>query len=140
VFQISLPFEAKDSEQREAELLRLMKDLILEFMDCGGVDAKQMPMEMSSEYPELCQYFPSKKHIEYLSDRILSSELREKSDTFQRLFDEFNRKFFFGRLPIYQVRVVFDVRRFFGRERCKRYDLRADPVRESNYMDPSLFG
>lgn len=45
---------------------------------------------------------------------ILYAELPEQSRRFESLFDEFNVRYFSGRLMSYQVRVLFDLHRVAG--------------------------
>src|SRR5258708_445259 len=91
---------------------------IIELMDCGGT----MPMAtyhvLLEETPEVLDGFPEQELID-LCDQIQRSELPEKSREFQVLFREFNLEYFGGRLPDYDIRVVYDVDYWAG---CPLHD------------------
>jgi len=92
------------------ELLRACAAVALELMDAGGTDEVSVIELLREVRPELAaQYEESTlREIAYL---ILHAELPGVSKHFQALFDEFNGRYFAGKLPAYQVHVVFDLHR-----------------------------
>ena len=92
------------------ELLRASAEVAVELMDCVGADdvsdvegLRQIHPELSAEYAE--------STLREIASSILQAELPGLSRHFQTLFDEFNVRYFAGKLPAYQVHVAFDLHR-----------------------------
>ena len=93
-----------------AELLRASATVAVELMDCGGASEVDVAEMLREDHPELAGQYPEStlREIAWL---ILHAELPGLSKHFQALFDEFNDRYFCGKLPPYQVRLVFDLHR-----------------------------
>jgi hypothetical protein len=92
----------------DEELFRATGKMVVECQDFGGADPFGVTEELAYERPSLVAKY-GKRAIELMAQLILASEIRGLSNSFQSLFDSFNRKYFSGTLDNYQVRVVFDL-------------------------------
>jgi hypothetical protein len=79
-------------------------------MDYGGADEESVAEEVREIRPELAAEY-GESTLREVAASILHAELPGLSRHFQTLFDEFNVRYFAGKLPVYQVHVVFDLHR-----------------------------
>jgi hypothetical protein len=93
-----------------AELLKASATVAVELMDCGGASEVDVAEVLREVDPELAGQYPGStlREIAWL---ILHAELPGLSRRFEALFDEFNGRYFSGKLPDYRVHVVFDLHR-----------------------------
>ena len=92
----------------DEELFRATAKTVLELEDCGSTDPYCVTEVMGWNYPSLVAKH-GRPAIERMATFILGSEIPAFSATFQALFDDFNQKYFSGRLDRYQVQVIFDL-------------------------------
>jgi hypothetical protein len=93
-----------------AELLRAGAAVTVELMDCYGADELSIAEVLREIRPELAAHY-GESLLREMAWLILNAELPGLSKHFQALFDEFNSRYFSGKLPAYQVHVVFDLHR-----------------------------
>ena len=107
---LSFPSGSGLEFRQHEELLRACAAVTVEHMDCGGTDEVSVAEWLGETHPELAGQYPEStlREIAWL---ILHAELPGLSKHFQALFDEFNDRYFCGKLPPYQVRLVFDLHR-----------------------------
>jgi hypothetical protein len=86
---------------------------IVELMDGGGTSPIVTYSVLLEESPEILDGLQAQDLIA-LCDDIQRSEIPEVSRRFQELFREYNGRFFAGRLPDYEVRVVYDIYHWAG--------------------------
>src|SRR6202049_2680679 len=96
------------------DLKRLISDTIIELMDCGGTTPECTHKLIAEQKPDLCQRF-GKTYVVPLAESIQHTEIPKESARFQAMFRKFNRQYFGGRLPEYEVQVVFDVEFWVGK-------------------------
>jgi hypothetical protein len=95
-------------QQNDQQIRQRVSATIIELMDCGGTFPRDTYEVLVEESPEVWVGFPKQGLID-LCDELQRSEVPEVSKQFQEMFREFNRKYFAGRLPDYEVRVVYDI-------------------------------
>jgi hypothetical protein len=91
-------------------LLRASAAVAVELMDYGVADEISVAEGVREAHPELAAEY-GESTLRDLASSILNAELPRLSRHFQTLFDEFNGRYFAGKLPAYQVHVVFDLHR-----------------------------
>ena len=92
------------------ELLRASAEVAVELMDCIGADDVSVVEGLRQIHPELAAEY-AESTLREIASSILQAELPGLSRHFQTLFDEFNVRYFAGKLPAYQVHVAFDLHR-----------------------------
>ena len=98
----------KMSETWLSELEAAIVAMTVQLQNCGGTLPRQTYEELLEEVPEPCGMLKRDDAIARC-ERIQQSEVVDESARFQELFVAFNAKYFAGRLPDYNVYVVFDV-------------------------------
>jgi hypothetical protein len=93
-----------------AELLQAGAAVAVEQMDYGGADEESVAEGIREIRPELAAEY-GESTLRRIASSILQAELPGLSRHFGTLFDEFNGRYFAGKLPAYQVHVVFDLHR-----------------------------
>ena len=96
--------------RQHEELLRACAAITVEFMDAGSADEVSVAEWLSVARPELAAQY-DESTLREIACLILHAELPGLSKHFQALFDKFNGQYFGGKLPPYQVHVVFDLHR-----------------------------
>jgi hypothetical protein len=96
--------------RQHTELLRACAAVTVELMDYGGADEVSVAEVLGEDYPELAAQY-EEFTLREIACLILHAELQGVSKHFQALFDQFNGLYFVGKLPAYQVHVVFDLHR-----------------------------
>ena len=76
--------------------------------DCGGTDAYSVAELVCEDRQELKQRW-GWKYIEAMAQSLLAADVLSLSKRYTELFREFNARYCSGRLPPYEVRVVFDL-------------------------------
>jgi hypothetical protein len=94
----------------DVELLRACAAVALELMDAGGTDEVSVIEWLREIRPELAAEY-GESTLREVASSILHAELPKVSQHFETLFGEFNGRYFAGKLPEYQVHVVFDLDR-----------------------------
>jgi hypothetical protein len=84
-----------------AELLRAGAAVAVELMDDYGADELSIAEVLREIRPELAAHY-SESLLREMAWLILNAELPGLSKHFQALFDEFNGRYFSGKLPAYQ--------------------------------------
>jgi hypothetical protein len=92
------------------ELLQAGAAVAVELMDYAGADEESVAEELRKIRPELTAEY-GEPTLREMAASILHAELPGLSRHFQTLFDELNVRYFAGKLPAYQVHVVFDLHR-----------------------------
>jgi hypothetical protein len=96
------------------QLKQLIHIAIIELMDCGGTTPEDTYDVVAEQKPDLCRRL-GKAYVMALSKAIQCSDLPAESRRFQAMFETFNRKYFGGRLPHYEVQVVHDIEFWIGK-------------------------
>jgi len=94
----------------DEHLLSLVASTIVELSDCGGTDAYSAAGLVCEDHPESGQRW-GRKYVEAIAQSLLAADILSLSKRYTELFTEFNARYFGGRLPAYEVRVVFDLHR-----------------------------
>ena len=92
------------------ELLRASAAVAVELMDYVGADEVSVVEGLRVIRPELAAEY-AESTLREIASSILQAELPGLSRHFQTPFDEFNVRYFAGKLPAYQVHVAFDLHR-----------------------------
>jgi hypothetical protein len=93
-----------------AELFQAGAAVAVEQMDYSGADEQSVAEGIRESRPEVTAEY-EESTLRQIAASILHAELPALSRHFQSLFDEFNVRYFAGKLPAYQVHVVFDLHR-----------------------------
>jgi len=129
-------------EQLQAHLRKTIIATTVELMNYGGTTPIQTYEVLVEEFPNLCKPF-DKHEIVAMCRNIQKSELPEESDRFQRTFEEFNVRYFDGRLLGYLVMVAYDVNYWANEylvDRCLEfYSSYTDRERKVIYLRTSEF-
>src|ERR1700680_3526967 len=96
------------------QLKQLIHTAIIELMDYGGTTPEGTYDVVAEQKPDLCRRL-GKVYVMALSKAIQCSDLPAESRRFQAMFETFNRKYFGGRLPHYEVQVVHDIEFWIGK-------------------------
>jgi hypothetical protein len=92
----------------DESLVRFAADAIVELSDCGGTDARSAAELVCKDHPEAVLRW-DREYIEEIAQLLLEADIVSLSKHYTELFAEFNARYFHGRLPPYEVRVVFDL-------------------------------
>ena len=94
--------------EKMTRLEKIIFDLTVEAIDCGGTTPIQTYEALVEEFPE--HFAPlDQRDVIAICKKIQTSEIPEESQRFQELFQIFNLRYFEGRLPKHVVQVVIDV-------------------------------
>jgi hypothetical protein len=94
--------------EKMTQLEKIIFDMTVEFIDCGGTTPIQTYEALVEEFPDLMATLDQRDVIA-ICEKIQTSEIPEESQRFQELFEIFNLRYFEGRLPKHVVQVVIDV-------------------------------
>jgi hypothetical protein len=100
----------REFELGDEELLNTVADMIVELLEFAQTDSSPVSSAVCEEYPEL-EHRWGFGTIEALAESMLFAEILPLSKRFTELFAEYNAQRFSGRLPAYEVKIVFDADR-----------------------------
>ena len=92
----------------ELELKRAVQSTILDVMDSGGGTVDDVIAAMHEVYPNMCDVYGT-GYINGVVKAMFYAELPVVSKAYTALFAQFNRQYFTGRLPEYEVKVFYNV-------------------------------
>jgi hypothetical protein len=98
----------------DRQLKERISAIIIELQDHGGAAPLDTYDALVENSPDLLIGFPKQALVD-LCEQVQRSEVPEMSERFQEMFREFNCQYFAGRLPQYEVRVVYDIDYWIGR-------------------------
>jgi hypothetical protein len=84
--------------------------------DYGGTAPRATCEQIAEDAPSLYRAWGFQRVLA-VCEEIQHSEIAEQSRLYQRMFQQFNIRYFAGRLPDYKIRVVYDVW-YWETERC----------------------
>ena len=90
------------------KLETLVKALTVELMDYGGTNPYATCEVIAEEATELYNLFAEDLVLDWCQ-HVQRSDIPEESARFQRMFRSFNKTYFAGLLPEYEVLVVYDI-------------------------------
>ena len=97
-----------DFQDCDEHLLDLVVAMLVKLSDHGGTDSRSAAEILCNDHPGLLRAW-GYEHVRRLAESVLWADIVSLSAQFTQMFAEFNRHYFSGRLPIYEVRVVFDL-------------------------------
>ena len=102
--------------QNFAKLTELVRAQTIQLMEYGGTTPEATCDVIAQEEPDFCAAF-GRDRVLKLCQVLHYSEVPEASSYLQESFGAFNMDYFGGRLPDYEVGVVYDTS-FWGRNPC----------------------
>jgi hypothetical protein len=82
--------------------------MIVELSDYAGTDARSAAECVCDDHPEFEKRWGF-RHIQDVAESVLAADILSLSARFTEAFAQFNSQYFSDRLPVYEVRVVFDL-------------------------------
>jgi hypothetical protein len=95
----------------DEKLFKKTVQAVVELEDCYGINAECVAEMLRHDHPRLAAKY-GLPEMQRMATVILASEIPRLSAAFRSLFRNFNREYFAERLPLYDVRVVFDIETF----------------------------
>jgi hypothetical protein len=92
----------------DQNLQQALHEMIIDLMDEGDGTPEIVAEALCDIYPDLHAKY-GREYIEAVARRFFYSELPVLSVAYTALFSEFNKQYFAGQLPDYQVRVFYNV-------------------------------
>lgn len=89
-------------------LLSLATAVTILLIDYGGTEPWSTTDEIDEVAPDLVEEF-GKDFVATICGQIQGSHVPEESATYQQMFNAFNERYFDGRLPDYEIIVVYDI-------------------------------
>jgi hypothetical protein len=135
-------FFTMDGEVMRTQLEREIINLTIQLMEYGGTTPIQTYEVLVEEFPDLCETF-DRYEVVAMCKEIQKSEIPEQSERFQRMFQDFNVRYFDGQLLGYLIMVVYDVNYWANEyvvDRCLEfYSSYTDRKRKVIYLRTSEF-
>jgi hypothetical protein len=95
----------------DEKLFKATVQAVVELEDCYGTNAECLAEMLRHDHPCLAAKY-GLPEMQRIATVILASEIPRLSTAYRSLFRDLNREYFGERLPLYDVRVVFDIETF----------------------------